>query len=147
MALARKLGSLALPTVKGQRSSPRTGEVSGKTYRFEPNERGVQTLTFYFDGSNTFTLEDAQGEHRIACGSDTWQKGTATLIDGKPHAIAASAAWLDNETYRAQVYLSETPYYCTFTIRFAGDEVLFDLRQNVSFGATEFPQLVWKTVE
>src|SRR5258705_62197 len=67
--LGQRLSSLALPLPQGQPASPAIGNISGKTFRIEPNDAGVQSVSFHFQRQACpFTLTDAKGSHSIKCG-------------------------------------------------------------------------------
>jgi hypothetical protein len=40
----------------------------------------------------------------------------------------------------------ETPFYTTLTLKYDGDQLLFDAKHNVAFGPTDLPQLLGKRV-
>jgi hypothetical protein len=58
--------------------------------------------------------------------------------------VAASGAWTAPDTYTAKLAFYETPFALTLTLRFAGDELLYDSEYNVAFGQTKRPSLVGK---
>jgi hypothetical protein len=144
--LAHKLASLALTPQEGARSSELAASVSGKSYALEPNQRGIETISFNFGPEpNIVTARDSHGEHRIACGNGTWVSGTTTLSSGNPQPIAASGAWLAADVYAVQLYYTATPFCYVFTCRFADERLTIDMRSNVAFGPTELPQLVGRS--
>ncbi len=117
--------------------------MSGKTYVFEKNEQEIEAISFGFGPDGCLvTLRDDRGEHRVACGSAAWQKGTTTFGPIGPRPVAARGTWTAGDTYALRLCYYETPFCPTITCRFAGDTLTCDYRENVSFGPTEHPQLV-----
>lgn len=148
--LTEKLANLALLPQTGNASSPMAARVAGKTFRMDDNELQIKAMRFDFDGERSIlSLRDERGEHQVQCSSGAWRKGTTTLSSGGPpslnnHApqpVAASGAWTADDTYTAQICLYETPFIYTLACRFADDQVFVNMRQNVSFGPTEWPQI------
>ena len=141
-ALSRKLDSLMLPYPQGSVSSPLAAQVSGRRYRIEPNDQGIDAVSLTFnDNGSVLTVEKQSQTHRIVAGKNAWLKGDTSLESEVPMAMAAAGAWVDDEVYCLQVYLTETPYRLTFMCRFRGDSVTLDSSLNVSFGPTERSQL------
>ena len=58
--------------------------------------------------------------------------------------IAASSAWTEKNVLTIKLVACETPFYTTLTLKFDGDQCLFDAKHNVAFGQTELPQLIGK---
>jgi hypothetical protein len=140
--LGRRLAGLALQPAQGRPDSPTAARVGSRTYHFEANERGVETMAFAFDGDGcVVTIGDGQGEHRLSAGFGAWREGTTAFDLPEPRPVAASGAWADAETYVMKLCLVETPFCPTVTFRFVGDEVAVDVLENVSFGPPERPRL------
>jgi CubicO group peptidase (beta-lactamase class C family) len=137
-ALAAKLSSLNCPTAVGEAASPLAAGISGRTYAVEQNALQIERITFDFSEAGcTLTLESADDETRIACGYQRWQQNAATawfsqplLFDHSP--IAASGAWIGDETYTMVLRLHETPFFHTLTCHFIGDELMIEAQINVS---------------
>jgi CubicO group peptidase (beta-lactamase class C family) len=146
-ALSRRLGRLALPPQPGQASSPIAARVAGRTYRFEANEQGFETIALDFDAQGCqLTIRDSNGSHTVAVGNGRWLKGTTTLIDGAPYVVAASGAWIGEDTYAAKLCFYETPFIPTVTFRIGEDQLIVDWKDNVSFGPTEHPPMIGRTM-
>ena len=143
--LTDKLASLMLHPVKGERASAIAVDVLGKTYTFEENEKGLQSLTLKQEGNGgvCLTLRNVHGEQRIDCGFCQWSKGEIIFekvliqplgaTNGK-QVVAASGAWTAPDLYTVQVYFYETPYRLTMAFRFKDGRLCLDLEYNVSFG-------------
>ena len=147
-ALRDRLAALTIPLVRGERSSSRAAQVSGRAYIFPPNEQQLAALSLERAGDAwALVLRDAQGEHRIACGSGAWLRGTVRLVDGAPRRVAASGAWTAEDTFTARLCLYETPFCPTIVCRFEGDQVRYDLKGSLGFGPAERPQLVGRAAQ
>jgi len=145
--LHHTLGALTLRPAEGQPSAAMAAEVSGRTYRFEPNDPNRSdwmAIWFAFgDSESLVRIETEQGENRIAIGhAGAWIEGTARLDRPDPQPIAASGAWTNADTYLVKLAHCESAFVTTITCRFLGKRVLVARRVNVAFGPTERPQLV-----
>jgi hypothetical protein len=56
--------------------------------------------------------------------------------------VAGSGVWTAEDTFTLTLCQYETPFILTITCRFEGDKLFYNLKQNVSFGTTEFSQLI-----
>jgi hypothetical protein len=144
--LGQKLASLVLPVTPGAATSALAAKVTGKTYDFPANDDKIESLRVDFgaEGATLVTTRDGK-EGRVLCGNAAWKRGGNTFAgDGTPERAAASGAWTAEDTYTARVYLHDTPFRVTVTLRFADDQVFFDREQNVILGdaPTKRPQLV-----
>ena len=153
--LASRLSGLALPFPIGECTSPIAANVSGKTYHFADtaeNTSKLRTSLWKFaDSGAIVSLTDADGEHQLEAGADGWKFGTTYYSgrkaepfapDGPKHyPIAARGVWTCEDTYTLTICYYETPFTQTLTAQFTDDRVIFDVRQNLSFGPTERPPL------
>jgi hypothetical protein len=147
-ALDLKLNRLALAPPQGDATSPVAAQVSGRTYRFEPNRQGITSLRLDFgDGETGVTSGDGKHEFPVTCGYGAWRTGEMAFgsPDGQPSPVAAAGAWTRPDTYTAQFRFYETPFCVTTTYRFTDGTVVQQSQQNVSFGPTKGPRLVGRT--
>jgi CubicO group peptidase (beta-lactamase class C family) len=131
--LKQKLGVLRLAPLQGAATSPAAARINGKTFKLEPNELGLDTLSFALDEKRcVFT----SGAHTIPCGWGAWQRAEAAFPGTPPSLvsnglvknpalskIAASATWADDSTLVMQWRFYETPHSDTLTCQFEGDNV------------------------
>jgi len=147
-ALEQELSSLAMTPQQGPTSSPVEAQISGKHYRFEENEQGIKAITLDFTSHPgdkvLLALHDTHAEHQIMCGQSAWVTGVTALGDGIAGPVAASGAWTDEAVYTIKLCFYQTPFCPTVTCRFVDDQLLFNFKDNVSFGPLERPQLVGK---
>jgi CubicO group peptidase (beta-lactamase class C family) len=141
--LDQKLAQLALPPQQGQPSSATAARVSGRTYRFEKSDQDVDAITLDLEAQpGTLIIQDGNGTHRIGVGSGVWQKGATTLYDRAPLPVAASGAWTGDDTYVVRLCFTNTPFMPTLTLRFSGEQLTAEWKDNVAFGPTEHPPIV-----
>jgi hypothetical protein len=131
-------------TPEGETSSPLAFEVTDRTYNFEPNEQGYETISFDFgDDRCSVHIRNKHGEHRLACGLDgSWPRTRTAFSGAAPETIAASGKWTLHDTLTLRICHIETPFCPTITCRFEAERLLLDYRPNVSFQSEPPPQLV-----
>jgi len=141
--LEDKLASLQLKTVPGEASSNLAKKLSGSTFQFEPNDRGMQSVSFDFGNkASTITVTSDQGERVIACGYESWVPGRMPFMSAQPEPVAACGAWIEPNVYRVKLAATETPYIQQLDFRFDKDSVMFNLEFNVFFGERK-----WKAIK
>ncbi len=143
--LEQRLKGLALRTPAGAASSPLWSRIAGKSYTFPKNERGLDSMSLEAGpetGDVTVVAHSHGATHRLVCGSGRWVNGRFALPTGGDRPVAASGAWVADDTYEAKVCFYETPFILIVKLRFAGDRLFHDSELNVSFGPTRQPQLV-----
>lgn len=150
-ALAAKLAALRLPPVAGNPAPANASQLAGKWYNLSGKRSPFQAISFDFGGAeDVCTVRDARSEHRVVCGRGGWTKGVTTwdLLHPRPgepgtaRSVAASGAWTAGNVYEMKLYFNETPFCFTIGCKFGADTVKLKVRPNVSFGPTEFPQLI-----
>lgn len=144
--LSETLATLAIPPVAGAATSPLAGQVSGRRYLMDENDRGIRSLFFDFgEKQNICTIEWPWGEEPNVCGVGAWRSGEAVFNASGRVPAAISSAWTDPSTFVFRVYFHETPFSVTYTCHFDGDTLTVDGALNVSFGPTELPRLTGRT--
>jgi CubicO group peptidase (beta-lactamase class C family) len=145
-SLANRLAGLRLLPMVGQPTSSIVAALTGRKFALAKNSDGIEAIGFDFAAdAATLTIRTGRGEQRILCGSGRWlrSEGTALRVrEGFELAkVAASGAWLDDQTYVADLRFDETPFRRTLTCHFEGDRLAIDQKTNVSFGPLELPRL------
>jgi CubicO group peptidase (beta-lactamase class C family) len=141
--LSEKLSSLNFPPVQGKVDSPLATQISGRTYKVDPNDLNIQTIALSFtDSGCTIHLETPISTETIACGWAEWRQGQYTALFKQPvlfdrTIVAASGAWTGDDCLTMVVRLYETPFYHTLVYHFIGDELLIEIGINVSLQALE----------
>jgi CubicO group peptidase (beta-lactamase class C family) len=115
----------------------------GRTYRFAPNEQGLETVSLQASEPGVTVLKARIGgvDRRIECGRGQWHKCQAGWGPGA-EPMAASGGWTAPDTFTARVCLYQTPFVYKLILKFSGDEVRYQRRANVGFGATSEAELV-----
>lgn len=150
--LKKKLASLSLPMPKGQASAPMMAGIAGRRYAFPENPQKIESITLNAVAGGeapTLTWRMAGKEQTIAAGNGVWAKGELTTIAPgtgavETNAIGASGAWSADHIYSLKVVRYRTPFSTTYTLRFAGNELLLDAEVNAGFGERKAPQLIGK---
>ncbi len=137
--LEQRLGSLELPAVVGEATSPQMADIAGGVYRVEENPAGILSVSLEREGGDiVMVLETATGRHRFRNGYGHWYEGiTHFMPDAGPVPIATSGAWTDESTYTSRSYQVEQASCNTAVLRFAGDALELSLKQNVGWGPSE----------
>lgn len=136
--LAKKRSGLCLAPVWGQAESPVASQLSGRIFAVDDNALGIETVVLNFtDGDCTVRLRTGEREEIIPCGYGVWLRGQPTALFGQPllfdrTPITASGAWTAEDTFTLVVRLFETPFYHTLICHFVEDEMLLEIRVNVS---------------
>jgi hypothetical protein len=130
--------------------------VSGKRFVFPANDQKFEAVSLECkeNGPETLLARINGADYRIPCGHDEWQKGRLAcawregrLVVGAPaeQPVAATGAWIADDTYAAKICCYETPAYATFKLQFSTNELLLDIEYNIAFGPAKQPQLVGHT--
>ena len=141
-ALREKLAGLRFAPVQGAADSPLASAISGRTYAVDTNPLGIETVTLECFGAEWWIgVRSTKGDERIPVGCGAWKQGETRLF-GQPllfdrTAVAASGAWTGSDTFTLLLRLNETPFFYTLDCHFAGDELLVEIRVNVSLESLE----------
>ena len=144
--LAQRLARLTSPLPLGDAYSALAATVGGRRFAFPANSGHLASVTLDFAAhSDTLTLVDAFGEHRLELGSGDWVGGSSSAIFGTAAAVAGAGTWTDPTSYLATIRFVETPFAVSLSFDFRGDEVTLGVDQNVSFGSTRLLRTVGRT--
>ncbi|HXC98222.1 MAG TPA: serine hydrolase [Verrucomicrobiae bacterium] len=145
------LAHLTMHLPSGSASPGGAAPMSGRKYVFPANDLKIESaaLTFGQKGNAaTLALQINGVEQKIECGGGSWATGRMTFaqdIVEKPEEqpVAAAGAWTEDGVYKAKLIFYQTPFYVTFTLKFSGDQLIFDTEYNaVRRGAAHQPQLI-----
>jgi hypothetical protein len=146
--LARTCECLTINPPQGAATSSMAGKITGRPYRFESNYETLKNLRVDF-GIDACTITYQllgggmrRGIHQLMCGYGTWREGISVLRGLVPQCVAGSGVWTAEDTFTLTLCQYETPFILTITCRFEGDKLFYNLKQNVTFGTTEFSQLI-----
>jgi hypothetical protein len=149
---ARLAGVSKQPTLKAT-SSKTAAQVSGRTFRIEPNPLGVTAVRFVFEKDRcVFHLVDAAGDHGLVCGLGDWIESRTDVPGAGLHhgyalqsaVVVASAAWTDEHTLRMTWIFAETAFRDVVVCRFDNDGLTLERSVNVNSSALSWPRLSGK---
>lgn len=141
-ALLEKLAKLSLDPVQGNLSSAIAGNISGKKYTISGEKAEYNAVSFDLGNDNKSITMWINGEaQQIPVGYSEMKRGEMTIPGWGRVPVAASGAWISDNSYRAMVYHVSAPHAVIFNFTFSGNEVIIDSEYNVSFGAGKRPQL------
>jgi hypothetical protein len=116
--------------------------LSGRKFTFPANPQKLESVTLESgSGLATLLLRVNGADYRVPCGHGNWTKAKLAFANLHEQPVAASGAWLDDNTLGAKVCFYETPFTVTLRLHFADDQLQIDPEFNVGFGATKGPQL------
>jgi CubicO group peptidase (beta-lactamase class C family) len=141
--LKMKLANLSLRTPDGSATSSMTSRVSGRKFIFPSNEQKLESVGMETSSSGEVRLVYgvSGAEYRVPCGHRAWQKGLMAYGRLAEQSVAGSGAWTSEDTYTARLSFYEGPPYVTVTLKFAGDDLVYNAEYNVAFGPTKQPEL------
>ena len=158
--LTRKLASLELRPSVGMPDSPWANKVSGKTYTFDvskektiPRWHGrsregqfIHAISLNLQGyeGGTLTIRDGRGDNHIVYGYGAWQYGQTMFDSNEPRCVAASGAWIAEDTLAVNLCFYETPFRPVLIFQFGQGGVRYQFKMNVDFGPGARPALIGK---
>ncbi len=147
--LSKRLGELrVVPEVRASEPSPVAATISGKWYRADPNEDGIEALKFDFcDAHCIVTVRDGRGDHHVLVGLKGWIESKTTITSWRVHrgydpsimAVLASGAWGHPSDFVMTWCFLEFAFRDTVRCRFDADTVAFDRSVNLNMGSTQRP--------
>lgn len=154
-SLKEKLSSLSLPMVVADdeskaKTSEKEKELSGRAFRIEENDRGIEEVVLDFDSASsprvTFQVADAEAPVQITMGRDQWHRDRLAsikpIVERIPNAptvgVAAQGAWIANDQFHMRAWLYESPFRVDMVFQFDENEVTITSNQNVNFGKKKF---------
>jgi CubicO group peptidase (beta-lactamase class C family) len=145
--LRERLAGLRVRVVEGGATSTEAARIGGKRFLFPANDQKLEWIVLRPDpaGKKTEVALRVNGADRtIACGYREWVKGRGSFDTHADEPMAASGAWVKEDTFVMKQCFTETPFALTTTLRYLGGEVSCTMEMNVGFGATKKPTLTGK---
>jgi hypothetical protein len=121
---------------------------SGKPYQLETNHLKFETVAIKFnDRRSTLIVRDERGEHPIQAGFRTWLKDTTDLrgYDGEP--VAATGAWIAEDTYEIRVCYYHSQFCPVFRLHYVDGELKLEVEPNVSWSAPTMTTITGRVAE
>ena len=109
------------------------------------NEHKIEAIKLDADSSGrvkNVSIRMGGVEQRVECGHGQWPLGRMAYGAFTNQPVAVSGAWTADDTYSLKLCFYETPTSITATMKFAGEQLLYDAEPNVAFGWSKQPQLV-----
>jgi len=130
-ALESKIAKLSLRTVPGEKHSPLTSKINGRTYVLDENSMEMKTVHFSFEGDEgVLAYENATGAHEIRFGfgkqvrqtfPETHYFGRTMMRPGsRGYDCHASAAWRRDDSLVLCIYATDE-YFGTLRMNFVFD--------------------------
>lgn len=132
--LCDKLAALSLPMPKGQTSSPRAKQRSGKSYELEPNDLKLESVAIDFGTDRgKLIVRDERGEHPVQVGNATWLKGNTDVRGHGDEPVAACGAWTTEDTFEVRICYYESEFCPVFRFRYTSGELHLEVEPNVAW--------------
>ncbi|MFT4152437.1 serine hydrolase domain-containing protein [Parafilimonas sp.] len=145
--LKEKLASLALPLPASTSASSVQKTLTGKTFKMQPNEKNIQSISFKFNGDVCYATITDTAAHTFAFGLGKWVRSTTTMhgpnlvagaknnLNGLPAFVTDGAyRWVDNKTLALTLRFTESPHAYTYVCSFDGKKVNVNIKTSFYFG-------------
>lgn len=152
--LKEKLSSLELPLPASIEDSPAVSEITGKIYKFDPNQKHIKSLSLQFTGNTCMAkLTNDAGSFDFTFAYGKWQPGTTTLTGPSllnsaresfrglsPFKIAGTYTWKDPQTLLLTLRYIESPHTERILCHFDNGKILLDFNESINPGSHD-PQI------
>lgn len=142
--LTSRLAGLRLPTQPGAPTAAIATQIAGRRFTFDPNDQKIESVALEVgEGGRAVTLAARIGgaDYRTAAGFGQWATGRFGFGALGDQPVAVSGAWTSDDTWKAIVRFTETPFAVTLTLRFANGQLVVDSEMNPSRGPAKQPTL------
>lgn len=122
--LQEKLSSLCMTPLKGDTSSSLFQIPFEETFSIEDNPEGVKEISISLKPEKSVILfQMKDGNYEVPLNFKGYEKGFINIAGGRKEPIASGAAWTAPDSLLFRTFLTETPFYSTTTIAFAGNKI------------------------
>ncbi len=138
LKLAKKLSSLAVRSIRNSATLSVFASTTARTYVMDFNELNIETVTLGFaESAASITFRTPSSETILDCGYGEWRHGRTGLLSGfwlsdKPTPVVCSGGWASGYCFRMVIRLIESPFFYTLDFHFIEDEMLLEIRVNVT---------------
>ncbi len=138
-ARATKLSSLSLAPVQHSSALARLPHIG--TYEVDANDLGIESIALDFAQAEcVVTFKTRGGAETLRCGYGGWQPGQTNLfnhfngpwLSDDPTLVVTSGGWTNQDCFTMVVRLIETPFFYRLAYHFIGDELLVEMRVNIT---------------
>ena len=151
-AMCSKIASLKLPVPESIQNKAAEDRISGRWYKLDSNEFGIDRIQFNFDGQNcciemtglngdglvgNVGMPTSENRYSLKCGIGGWvegraeESGVAACFD-YADVIYTASAWKDEKTFKIILRLVESPHYNIINCNFDGDRLEMDFKINLA---------------
>ena len=140
-ALVNKLSGLTLAPSPNQAAFPIPSRDQGGTYAVNANPLNIETIALNFTQTDcSVRIKRPAGEESFLCGYSEWRCGQISLfnqpwLSDEPTPVAVSGAWIGADCFTMTVRLIETPFSHTLIYHFIDNELLLEIKVNVTLEA------------
>ena len=113
-------------------------QAADRTYEVDANALNIKSITLNFSETGcTVSFKTQSAENRFPCGYGEWQYGEINLfnypwLSDEPTPVAVSGAWTNESCFTMIIRLIETPFFHTLVYHFLSNELLLEMRVNVT---------------
>jgi CubicO group peptidase (beta-lactamase class C family) len=136
--LAKRLSSLTLGPVPNPAALSIPSHVTDRTYEVDANALNLETIALNFSRSGCMiSFKRPGGEDTLFCDYGEWRQGQTNLFNGPwlsddPVPVVTSGGWASKDCFTMVVRLLETPFFYSLAYHFIDDEMLLEIRVNVT---------------
>jgi len=141
-----QLKTLALPIPGNSNTSDMIADIEGKNFSIQPNDKGIQHVSFHFDNDLcTLNIKSDTEAYDITFGPRKWNEGETTkkgpyLVSGAknnleglpPFKVAGEYNWRDDNKLEMILRYIESPHTETMICYFDGNNIKIEIRSSVS---------------
>ena len=142
--LASEIASMAITPPETYPTSDASKRVSGKTYRFAPDEKNnahkIETMRIDFGGGESvLTIRDSDGDCTLVCGNGDWAKSETTFRSAfknrtpQPLKVSAFGVWTSENVFTIKLCYLEALFSPVLTLHFEENRLVFNVKGNLGF--------------
>jgi len=139
--LAKRLSSLTLGPVPNPAAWSIPSHATDRSYAVDANALNLETIALNFSRSGCrISFKRPGGEDTLVCAGGEWRQGQTNLFNGlngpylsdDPVPVVTSGGWASQDCFTMVVRLLETPFFYSLAYHFIDDELLLEIRVNVT---------------
>lgn len=135
-------------TVEGETVTSLTSQLDGSTYKMEPNELGIQDITFLCeDDYIVMSHNTVMGRKNYRISYTEWTEGRMDTPMQPQVKIRAMAKWHGDKTMELVIRFVETPFALSLLHHFEQEKLRIEINQNVSFLPSEAKPMLGQLVK
>ena len=141
-----QLQTLALPIPGNSNTSDMIADIEGKNFSIQPNDKGIQHVSFHFDNDLcTLNIKSDTESYDITFAPRKWNEGETTkkgpyLVSGAknnleglpPFKVAGEYNWRNDNKLEMILRYIESPHSETMVCYFDGNNIKIEIRNSIS---------------